>query len=471
VLVLFKAARRQEYLHQNLRILGAPRGETMETVYGRRWLSPSLRDELPGPGEETLIAFTTRPYLRATAARFARVVDAHRDQEAVRLRLELGSRARAPDLEAWQRYVASGPNPSEASQVWAFRAEDDHPAAGRPPVDYVEPSGEATAWRGTIDALAADSDYERATFLRVAGVSAAEANGTGGPLEPPYRLVAERPYLVHLAAYNPHLPRDPLRSARLTPLYDELATAVVFDHETGVPADGTVGLLVEPIVPGPGWLEIAVSLGVDLVPAASLGWVADPARTVAAEPELSRAVPRLAPEDPVAEAAVRAHAVLVEAGVAAEVRLAALAHLRALAQGEPRLAEEEGLALYATGRYGAAVETLGAVPLDALGPRGRATLIAATLRTGRLPQPLERVRIADLSRRDSFELVLDAGAALPGPELARLTEFVVGRLLSEERAAEWSAALSQRRAPGASSRRHGPREADDRPGPDREGGP
>jgi hypothetical protein len=154
-----------------------------------------------------------------------------------------------------------------------------------------------------------------------------------------------------------------------------------------------------------------------------------------------------APPDPVAEAAVRAYAVAEEARLAPKLRLRLIAELRAIAPEELRLAEADGLARYDAGDYKDARTTLAALPPDALGVRGRATLIAATLRTGALPDPIERVRIADLWRPDAAALVLAASVAVSPEDQLRLAEFVAGNLLSEERASDWYAAVSERGLP------------------------
>ena len=378
------------------------------------------------------------------------------------MHLELGSRAHASDPGALDRFLLAGPNPSEQSQVWIFRTEDEArtgspPAgpSGRPPIEYAGPAEDERAWHDTIERLASDADYRAAVFLRIAAVRPAE---DGEPtIEPPYRLVVERPYLVQVASHNPHLGTDVIGEARLVPLYDELATAVVVDQSAGIPREGTVDILVAPIVGGPGWLEINVSIGVDLLPAASLGWVAEGRPEGAADEAdmdgtgtpgsaISRAF-GLTPVDPVAEAAVRAFAVAVESGMGAELRVRLLRYLRTIAPDETRLTEAEALALSELDRFEDARAILADVPLDSLGAEGRATLLAAILRTKGLPEPLERVRMADLSRPDSFRLVLGASASLPAAEQVRLSEFVVARLLSDDRAAAWLAATMARDLP------------------------
>jgi hypothetical protein len=453
LLVVFKAARRQEYLHQNLRILSAPRGETVETAYGLRWQSAGIRSRPPEPGEETLIVFTGQPYRHFTPARFGRVVSAERTEEALRVHIELGSRARAGDAAAWERFVLAGPNPSEQSEIWIFRVEDDRPGE-RPPVAYVDDGDDERAWRDTVAHVAPNDDYRGAVFVRVAGVRPAD-DASATPLDPPYRLRAERAYLVRLASYNPHLDGEALGQARLVPVYDELATAVVVDASGGVPRDGTIDVLMAPIVGGPGWLELNVSLGVDLLPAASLGWVADALPSAAVDAAERAALPALGlePPDPIAESAVRAYAVVHDSGTDAGLHLRLLRHLRDIAPDEARLAEAEAIALSELGRYGDAATILSATPLDVLSAEGRATFLSSILRTGMLPEPIERVRMADLSRPDGFRAVLDASEALPPAEQVRLTEFVVGRLLSDDRAAAWLAELLDRRLPAESARR------------------
>jgi hypothetical protein len=454
MLVVFKAARRQEYLHQNLRILSAPRGETVETAYGLRWQSAGIRARPPEPGEETLIVFTGQPYRHFTPARFGRVVSAERTEDALHIQVELGSRARASDTTAWERFVLDGPNPSEQSEIWIFRVADDRPHE-RPPVGYVDEGEDERAWRDTVAHVAPNDDYRSAVFVRVAAVRPAD-DASATPLDPPYRLRAERAYLVRLASYNPHLDGEALGQARLVPVYDELATAVVVDASGGVPRDGTIDVLMAPIVGGPGWLELNVSLGVDLLPAASIGWVADALAASDPVTQAERALlPSLGlePPDPIAESAVRAYAVVHDAGTEAGLRLRLLRYLRDIAPHEARLAEAEAIALSELGRYQDAATILAATPLDVLSAQGRATLLASILRTGVLPEPIERVRMADLSRPDGFRAVLDASAALPPEEQVRLTEFVVGRLLSDDRAAAWLAELATRRLPAESTRR------------------
>ena len=353
-----------------------------------------------------------------------------------------------------------GGNPSEASEVWLGRPEDDRgkgaelPGPARPPVRYAEPTEDEQAWRQTIDRLAPDDDYAGAAFLRVASVRPAE-DASAQPIEAPHRLHADRPYLVHVASYNPHLRPDDLLAARLVTLYDELATAVVVQPGDGIPADGAIDVLISPIVGGPGWLELNVSLGVALIPAASLGWVAEAPPTEPPDASTMGQLPlALSPSDPVAESAVRAYAVVAESAVLEpHARLRLLDELRAIAPDEPRLAEAEADTRYGLGDHAAAREIIAGVPLDELGVRGRAILVAATLRAGHLPEPLERVRVADLSRPEAFGLVLDATVALPPDEVVRLSEFVVGRLLSDDRAGEWLGALAERPLPDEQVRR------------------
>jgi len=78
--------------------------------------------------------------------------------------------------------------------------------------------------------------------------------------------------------------------------------------------------------------------------------------------------------------------------------------------------------------------------------------------------------MADLSRTDSFRMVLDASEALTAPDQVRLTEFAVGRLLSDDRAASWLAELARRPLPADALRRlnelaadSGSQEAEGRP--------
>jgi hypothetical protein len=121
-----------------------------------------------------------------------------------------------------------------------------------------------------------------------------------------------------------------------------------------------------------------------------------------------------------------------------------LAELREMTPSEPRLAEAEGIARYETEDWEAARATLAGLPLDALGPRGRATLVAATLRLGHVPEPIERVRMADLWRPEASDLILAASAGLSPDDQLRLADFVGRNLLSEERAWAWDATVRGR---------------------------
>lgn len=470
MLLVFKAARRQEYLQENLRVLGALRGETVETAYGRRWQSAAVRQRPPEPGEEALVVFTSRPYRRFTPARFGRVVEGSIGEEGqLRLVLELGSRAHVADHDRWQRWVSAGPNPSEASEVWVCRDDERDPAAEPAPVEYADAAHDERAWRRTIERLVHDDDYARAVFLRVGSVRPADETA-GPPLDPPYHLTADRAYSVCLVSYNPHLDDDFRSDARFVPFHDELSTAVVLDDPKELPADGTVELMLEPIVAGPGWLDLHVSRGADLLLAARLGWTAGPAPAAAERPPAVERPPAAPPErEPVAatgaiemtaaappdlrlsDAALRAYR-LVRDG-SADVRLALLDELLELVPRDTRLRERRGVVLHELGRHEEALRELETIALDTLGRDGRAACVAARLRLGRLPDPIERIRVADLTDDATFTQVLEASAGLPPEAQLRLTEFAVERLLSDDRAGRWLEALVERPFPRDALRR------------------
>ena len=214
MLLVFKAARRQEYLQENLRVLGALRGETVETAYGPRWQSEGVRRRPPEPGEEALVVFTSRPYQRFTPARFGRVVEGSTGEEGqLRLVLELGSRAHVADHDRWQRWVSAGPNPSEASQVWVCRDGDERdPAADPAPVEYADAAHDERAWRRTIDRLVHDDDYARAVFLRVGSVRPASPPSMGrrpGCGRPASRSAIARRPPCSRSPWSPRWPAGP----------------------------------------------------------------------------------------------------------------------------------------------------------------------------------------------------------------------------------------------------------------------
>jgi len=467
MLVVYKAARVRDHLQENLRILSALPGDVVTTTYGPRWQSPAVTDEPPMPGEPALVVFTDPPYDRSTPVRLATVAEAVVNEHGyLTLTLELGEYAHAPSADAWQAGVAAVGNPGARPPVFVERAD-----LGRLVEGAADPE---RAWRRIVERLARDPQYEKAIFARVASVRVAGEDEAGDIGSMPGLEVGVS-HVVKLVHHNPHLEPAAQAQVRLLPMVDELAASAVMAESRGL--DGPFSeLLMEPMRPGRGELELHAIRGTEFLPVAWLTWEAVEA-PVAEQPEIEPASAldtalESAPSAPADDALVQPSPVLApisEATLARQdiaaplvraarlvsaalpdnpsLRLEILGELREAAADDPRIMEDIGIALYQADRAAEAAQTLATVPLDALGAEGRSVLLAATMVTGKLPEPIERLALADWTQPQTFERLLAASAHLSPADIQRLTEFLIDRLLSEDRAQTWLTAVIERTLP------------------------
>jgi hypothetical protein len=469
--ILFKSARRQEYLQENLRILGANAGSVLKTTYSTTWVPAALVATPPAIGEPALIVFSSRPYSKHVPVRLATVTGWEDSRGLCRITLELGPRVRVTDPERWSRLVAAGPNPAASS---GFFVREDRALELGPslPVEVVPPQGELNAWKRVVDRLAGESDYARAVFLRVVVV---EDQENDREVPAPYALELGRLYRVRLHSYCPNLREVGQNEIKLVPLVDELVATVLFDDSVGVPRDGLTELVLEPSVLGPGSLEIQSSRGAEFLFALGLDWMAVE-RRIDGEAAGSSVAPTIVPagvaeevparvgppvgasgsrelmepprREPAPEAAIRAFRLVRDrASADPGVQLELLARLLELVPGDPRLVEWQGVVLFEAGQPGPALAALGGLADGPVTPEGRAASVASRMLLGQTPDPIESIALADLTRDESFEKVLAASASLPANAQLEATRFVTERVLATDRASRWLEAISKRRLP------------------------
>ena len=461
MLHLFKSARRQEYLQENLRTISAPRGAVVETTYSKRWLPKSLLERPPAPGEDVLVTFASRPYERFTPVRLGSLAQVSADDASVRLFVRLGDYVRVPDTDRWTQYVLAGPNPSPSSQYFIRRDPEELVA----PVEPVDVLHADRAWRHVVDRLGREDDYARAVFLRMTG--ALRVGGTE-EYEPPLQLPGEAVYTIRLASYNPHLDADALRDTKIVAFHDELSASVILEDGKGIPRDGMIELAIEPVVLGVGAVELETMRGSEVLFGARIEWLATAPVVIPTRPP-SEAVPTSvepvveeqtaatgqagAPPSgltspPDGEALVRAFKLLRERAAAGlDLQQQMLGYLIDAAPSAPRLREWRAIVLLERGDHGPALAEFERLCEPPSLPEGRAAFVAATLRSGRLPDPLDTLRSADYSRADLFEMILDASAALSFSDQLIATRLLTDSVLSEERAVRWLEGLIARPTP------------------------
>ena len=390
----------------------------------------------------------------------------------LRLTLGLDAYAHAPDLDAFQRKVTSIGHPGGSPSRFVERG-DLH--------GLVEAAGDADrAWRRIVERLARNQQYERAVFARVASVTPADGDPASGSDQAIPELVLGVPYVVTLIHQNPQLTTAAQAEVRLLPVVDELAASAVMAESRGLDGASTQ-LLLEPMRIGHGELEIHAIRGSEFLPVAWVSWnaIEPPVAVGVATTEVPEAPPDAidvvldsepsAPQNdalvqpspvlaPLSEAElsrqelvqslVRAARLVTEALPADPARrIAILEELRQATDGDPRVVEQIGVALYEDGRPADAARALAAVPLDSLGSDSRSVLLAATVMTGQLPQPLERLSLADWTQPETLGRLLAASENLEPGDLLRLTEFLVDHLLSEDRSQAWLSTVIDRPLP------------------------
>lgn len=466
MLIVYKAARVREYLQENLRVLSAVPGDVVATTYGPRWQSALVTKDPPTPGETAVIVLTDPPYDKLTPVRYATVADSVLNEHGyLRVSLELGAYAHAPSIDAWNQAVTGFGRPGGRPSIFVERAE-----LGR----LIESAGDSErAWRRIVERLSRDPHYSQAVFARIASVRILGADNHE-PLTGVPQLDVGTSQVVTLVHHNPHLGPAAQAQIRLLPMVDELAASAVMAESRGLDG-GSLELLMEPLRPGRGELEVHAIRGTEFLPVAWLTWDAHEPAMPEVEPEQSSPLdvvlesettapagdallveaPVLAPiseamlaRQDVAAPLVRAARLVAEAlPDAPERRLGILSELREAAGDDPRIVEDIGIALYQAGRAEEAAKTLAAVPLDSLGSESRSVLLAATMVSGALPEPLERLALADWTQPQTFERLIDASAHLPPLAMQRLTEFLIDHLLSEDRSHTWLRAVTARTLP------------------------
>jgi hypothetical protein len=475
VLLIYKAARVREYLQENLRILSALQGDTALTSYGARWQAPNVFDDPPTIGESALIIFSDPPYEQLTPVRFATVTEASRnDSGFLSLGFSLGPYVHVQSAEAWR----------DASRRWAGPGGTDRAFLARGNPDrVVEPTPDPDrSWRRLVERLSRDPSYDRAVFGRITDIQAVGSDVNGQAIDA-RALTTRQSYVIRLAFHNPHLDADARRRIRILPIHDELAvSAVVDDLAMGVDRPLSE-VMFEPLRPGAGSLEIHASRGTEFLLIGQVTWTAEERRpdvealpaeespvaalssAIAEAQETSDAAVSLdvpatlvAPmveggSQAVADAIVRAYRLAERAfeGVP-QARLEILRELKIAVPDEWRLLEHEAIALYEAGEDREAARILRDVPLDSLTSEGRSVFIAAAIRQGQLPEPIERVQLADWTNDQTFIRLLDASAGLSPADLIALSRHLAERVLSEGRAQTWLNGVADRNIPRSERR-------------------
>ena len=443
LLCLFKSSRRTEYTQENLRILSGAIGDEVGVAYKERWLSEDVRQRLPSSGEPVLIVLADPPYAKSQPIRRAEVATVDFVDDTLRLTLRLGLRVTV-DMNRWKPLVQSGPNPLTGD--FAVRLA----IAGDAIEDLTDPERELKAWKRQIDAVSHADGYARVAFLRVGTVS--EVGGAA--LERPYRLARQHTYELDLLAYNPHLEPETLQALRLVPFPEPAVVDVAMDDQP-IAADGIILLALEPQDEGPASLEFNVARGSEFWYALQFDWTTISPKVVtqpAAPPEPPRtdadAAPAPEPEvtpvrSPASVHLVRAYQLLRGHHPAPPgIRLRLLDELLKAAPGNERLLEQRGIVLHELRQWQEAASLLDELPSGVLGPEGRTVLVASWFMQGTLPEPIERIAIADLSRDEWFEMLHDASRRLTAEEQVAVAQLLAKSVLAEDRASRWIAPLA-----------------------------
>lgn len=444
LLCLFKSSRRTEYTQENLRILSGAIGDVVEAAYKDRWLSDDVRQRLPHAGEAVLISLADPPYTKSQPIRRAEVAAVAFVDDTLRLELRLGPRI-AVDMNRWKPLVQSGPNPLTGAFAVRLSVADDSIE------ELTDPERELKAWKRQIDAVSNADGYARVAFLRVGAVS--EVGGT--PLERPYRLARERTYELDLLAYNPHLEARTLEALHLVPFPDPTVVDVAMDDQP-IPADGTIELALDPQEEGPASLEFNVARGAEFWYALHFEWttiapvVIEQPGTVTPAPDLTdaRAEPVAEVEAPQVRSPAGVH--LLRAyqllrghhPVPPAIRIRLLDELLKAAPGNERLLEQRGIVLHELRQWQEAASLLDDLPSGVLSPEGRTVLVASWFMQGALPEPIDRITIADLSRDEWFTMLHEASRRLTAEEQVAVAQLLAKAVLAEDRASRWIAPLA-----------------------------
>jgi len=445
LLCLFKSSRRTEYTGENLRILSGAIDDELEVSYKERWLSEDLRRRLPEAGDPVVVALADLPYSKSNPIRRAEVVTAAFADDTLRLRIRLGARLGA-DMNRWKPLVEAGPNPKDGQ--FALRLEVDDGVLE----DVTDPERELKVWKKQIDAVSNADGYARVAFLRVGAVS--EVGGATN--DAPYHLAAGRTYQVDVIAHNPHLDADTLDALRLVAFPDPSLVEVEMDSQP-IPADDTIELVLVPQAEGPASLEFSVSRGAEFWFALQIDWRGvRPEPKAAVEPMVAEEVPAeqepasgVSPEtEPPTPYRVATHLLrgymLLRGNhpVQAERRVRLLEELQRGAPESERLKEQRGIVLHELRQWPEAATLLDSLTPGVLSAEGRTLLVSAWFMQGQVPEPLERIKIADLSRDEWFEMLLEASKHLTTEEQVAVARLLANSVLSEDRASRWISPLA-----------------------------
>ncbi len=444
LLCLFKSSRRTEYTQENLRILSGSIGDEVAVAYKERWLSEDVRQRLPDPGEPVLVSFSDPPYAKSQPIRRADVATAEFVDDTLRLSLRFGPRV-AVDMNRWKPLVQSGPNPLTGTFVLRLAVTDDAIE------ELDDPERELKAWKRQVDAISHGDGYARVAFLRVGAVSEVG----GDRLERPYRLERQRTYELDLLAYNPHLEAETLEALRLVPFPDPSVVDVAMDDQP-IPFDGTIELALDPQDEGDVSLEFNIARGAEFWYALRFDWAtvapkaveapeatASPLEPTDAEATGATGAQPMPTRSPAALHLLRAYQLLRGHHPGPPVlRLRLLDELLKAAPNDERLLEQRGIVLHEMRQWQEAASLLDELPSGALSPEGRTVLVASWFMQGELPDPIDRINIADLSRDEWFTMLHEASRRLTAEEQVAVAQLLARAVLAEDRASRWIAPLA-----------------------------
>ncbi len=443
LLCLFKSSRRTEYTQENLRILSGAIDDELEISYKERWLSEEVRRRLPEAGDPVVIALADPPYAKSHPIRQAEVVAAAFTDDTLRLRLRLGVRV-CVDQNRWKPLVQAGPNPKDGQ--FALRLDVDAGVLE----EVTDSEGELKAWKKQVGAVSNADGYARVAFLRVGTVS--EVGGT--PVDAPYRLTSGCAYQIDVVAYNPHLDGDTLDALRLVAFPEPSLVEVEMDA-LPIPADGAIELVLVPQDEGSASLEFNVSRGAEFWFALELDWQTTPPRPVVEAPPVvtessgeAGADTRPTDEPPSGSVALtsdqvgmhllRGYAVLRgHQPVQTSTRLRVLDEMLRATPGHERLMEQRGIVLHELGQWPEAADLLGSLTPGVLGAEGRTVLVSAWFMQSQVPEPIDRIKIADLSRDEWFDMLLAASKRLNTEQQVAVARLFANSVLAEDRASRW----------------------------------
>ena len=91
--------------------------------------------------------------------------------------------------------------------------------------------------------------------------------------------------------------------------------------------------------------------------------------------------------------------------------------------------------------------------MDQPAPEGRAALVAGRMRRGKVPEPIRSIGLVDFAQDDHFELLLSSSGHLDATAQVEVANYLVQRVLAEDRAVRWLGAITARALPRDALRR------------------